>query len=65
MLNLYFYPIEKNVLFTVLDAASYCLDDLPIRVPLDEAIERCTNYKTGWKIPVILDQRLLEMIQYV
>ncbi|KAK2139705.1 hypothetical protein LSH36_1640g00021, partial [Paralvinella palmiformis] len=30
----------------VLDAASYCLDDLPIRVPLDEAIERCTNYKT-------------------
>ena len=46
----------------VLDPDSYCLAKVADGITLQEAQTACANYKSGWEIPVIRDQVMLEKL---
>ncbi|KAK2160069.1 hypothetical protein LSH36_141g10087 [Paralvinella palmiformis] len=54
--------VIKGNLLSVSDPSSYCLQKVEHVGTIDEAIECCNNYKSGWELPVILDHSMLEKL---
>ncbi|KAK2147045.1 hypothetical protein LSH36_573g07015, partial [Paralvinella palmiformis] len=46
----------------ITDPNTYCLEKVADNVNKSEAIRKCDDYKTGWEIPVIRDQIMMEKL---